>query len=227
MSGACRRSRCPVVLRKADCRSGCRSLGHTGKKTSYCGSLSHTNRRRSGTSAGRSFLSFRNKSVVCLISGRARAVPGGQPRAVPAFFATPSISIRLIHRSNIVRQRQDERAFSCRCRAGEISPAKNFHRGVVGESDVVVGVAQRLGEALQLFVAADELHAFDCGLGAASVAEQNEELRVASLFGFAEMDDTQILEAEYGCSGWRSAILTRECSEPFTRFRNGAQTLQR
>ena len=53
MFGGCRRSRCLAALRKADCRSGCKSLGHTGERILCCAWPSHTSRQPSGTSENR------------------------------------------------------------------------------------------------------------------------------------------------------------------------------
>src|ERR1700722_14657911 len=106
----------------------------------------------------------------------------------------PGSLSKSVHRQHIVRQGQDEFTFAGGYRAGERAPAQYFYRSIVGEGEVVVSGAQGFGIGLQLFVAADEFYGVDFRGCPGSAAEQDEEIGVAVLRGFAQVDRTQVLE---------------------------------
>ena len=106
----------------------------------------------------------------------------GQPKA-----AVPTWS--LIHRPNIFRERQEEPA-TAGCDGARQGPAtQDFHWGIVREGELVVGRAQSFRVGLQFFVSADELDRVD--FRSRPATQQNEEVRIARLPGFAEIDGAQ------------------------------------
>jgi hypothetical protein len=97
MCGECRQFPCPADLRRADCRSGCKSQGRIGGRMWCCEWLTLTSRRRRGTSGGAPYRDQRWDLRVhhgWSTTGRGRAEPERRKQAIaaPGSFLGRSIS---------------------------------------------------------------------------------------------------------------------------------------
>src|SRR5579862_4414951 len=146
-----------------------------------------------------SFFSANSAKPLCTPRSRAfyrrkrREMPlGSQRRNKGMQYLVPSSPS--VHGSDVVGQRHRKFATAGGDRAAERAAAQDFNGSVIRECEMVIGGTERFGIRLQLLVAADELDGIHLCNFSGSATEQDEEIRVAGLPGFAQIDGAQVVE---------------------------------
>lgn len=135
----------------------------------------------------------------------------------------------LVHGSDVIRKCEHELALAGGHRAGKRATPEDFHWCVVRKNEMVVGGAKRFCVGLQLLVAADELHGFDLRCGFCATTQQDEEIGIAHLRGFAEIDGIETIEFffVFGNRGIDLGVAPGESREASASLRNWAQAIHR